>query len=142
MIRAKPWRSAGIAVWERSGRYRSMAGHSIFTLDTGPSLTERSEAVVVIHGFPTSSFDFRSVLPRLAEHRRVILLDLLGYGLSDKPDVAYTVGQQADLVAAVTDELGLDTFALLTHDMGDTVGGELLARQLDGAWPVTVTRGW
>jgi pimeloyl-ACP methyl ester carboxylesterase len=41
---------------------------------------------------------------------------------------------------AFTAALGVDRVALLTHDMGDTVGGELLARQLDGSWPVEVTR--
>ena len=76
----------------------------------------------------------------LADDRRVLFLDLLGYGFSDKPDLAYTIEIQADLVEGFVAEVGVDTFALLTHDMGDTVGGELLARQMEGRWPVTVTR--
>jgi len=44
------------------------------------------------------------------------------------------------VVMALAAERGLDTFSLLTHDMGDTVGGELLARHLDGEWPVTLTQ--
>jgi pimeloyl-ACP methyl ester carboxylesterase len=95
---------------------------------------------VVVHGFPTSAFDFAHLLDHLATRRRVVLVDLLGFGLSDKPDQPYTMALQADVVAAVVDGLGLDRFALLTHDMGDTVGGELLARTLEGSWPVTVTR--
>jgi pimeloyl-ACP methyl ester carboxylesterase len=47
---------------------------------------------------------------------------------------------QADVVMALTAELGIGRLALLTHDMGDTVGGELLARQSEGRWPVEVTR--
>ena len=54
-------------------------------------------------------------------------MDLLGYGLSAKPDQRYTMAGQADIVQAIVAATGLDRFALLTHDMGDTVGGELLA---------------
>ena len=98
------------------------------------------EPLVVVHGYPTSSFDYAAVAPALAEHRRVVLVDLLGFGLSDKPDQRYTMAGQADVVAGVLDLLGITRCALLTHDMGDTVGGELLARSLEGSWPVEVTR--
>jgi pimeloyl-ACP methyl ester carboxylesterase len=65
---------------------------------------------------------------------------MLGYGLSAKPDVRYTMALQADIVVAFVAELGIDRLALLTHDMGDTVGGELLARRAEGTWPVEITR--
>jgi pimeloyl-ACP methyl ester carboxylesterase len=94
----------------------------------------------VLHGFPSSSYDFAAVLDDLRRTRRVLLLDFLGYGLSAKPDQAYTLAEQADIVIAFIAELGVERLALLSHDMGDTVGGELLALQLDGAWPVEVTR--
>jgi pimeloyl-ACP methyl ester carboxylesterase len=96
--------------------------------------------VLVIHGFPTSSFDFAGVVPSLALDRRVVLVDLVGFGFSAKPDIRYTMALQADVVSAIAAELALDRFALLTHDMGDTVGGELLARQLEGSWRVEITR--
>jgi len=94
----------------------------------------------VLHGFPSSSYDFHAVLDDFRRTRRVLLLDLLGYGLSAKPDQAYTLAEQADIVMAFAAAIGVDRLALLTHDMGDTVGGELLARQIEGAWPVDVTR--
>ena len=47
---------------------------------------------------------------------------------------------QADVAAAFVAALGVERLALLTHDMGDTVGGELLARRAEGAWPVEVTQ--
>ena len=100
-------------------------------------LFDRSPA---LHGFPTSSLDFAGVADGLAAHRRVVLVDLLGYGLSAKPDTSYTMAGQADVVVALAAKLGLGRFALLTHDMGDTVGGELLARQADGSWRVEITR--
>ena len=95
--------------------------------------------VLVLHGFPTSSHDWHRVLDRFARRRRVVLPDLLGFGLSDKPDQRYSLFEQADLVEAVAGDLGLDEVSLLTHDMGDSVGGELLARSLDGTLSFEVT---
>ena len=133
------WRSAAVAAWEAQGRYATYHGLTTFTLDVAPSGDERREPLLVLHGFPTSSFDFHLVLPALARHRRVLLLDMIGYGLSAKPDRAYSMALQADVVEAFVADRGITRLALLTHDMGDTVGGELLARQIDGDWPVEVT---
>ncbi len=130
----------GPAEWEASGERRLLAGHSIFTIVAPALEVERDEPLLVLHGFPSSSYDFAAVLDDLRRTRRVLLLDFLGYGLSAKPDQAYTLAEQADIVAAFTAALGVDRLALLSHDMGDTVGGELLARQLEGSWPVEVTR--
>ena len=126
--------------WERRGGHRRLAGHDVFTLEAPARGDERAEPLVVLHGFPTSSLDFHLVLDSMTEHRRVLLIDLVGYGFSSKPDQGYSIDLQADVVAAYTAEAGVDRLALLTHDMGDTVGGELLARQLEGRWPVEVTR--
>ncbi|MDQ1360372.1 MAG: hypothetical protein QOJ44_749 [Acidimicrobiaceae bacterium] len=128
------------ARWEERGRRRQLAGHEIFALEVPARSGESLEPLLVLHGFPSSSFDFHLVLDSLAEHRRVLLIDMVGYGLSSKPDRAYTMDLQADVVMGYTQELGINRLALLTHDMGDTVGGELLARQLEGRWPVEVTR--
>ncbi|HTZ09810.1 MAG TPA: alpha/beta hydrolase, partial [Acidimicrobiales bacterium] len=101
---------------------------------------ETAEPLLVLHGFPTSSFDFHAVVEAWAEHRRVLLLDLVGFGLSDKPDRRYSVETYADGVQAFVDGLGVRRLAMVSHDLGDTVGGELLARTLEGSWPVEVTR--
>ena len=134
------WRHAAIGRWEEAGAYHDVGGHRLFAADLGPLGEERAEPLLVLHGFPTSSFDFAEVAPQLARRRRVVLPDLLGYGLSDKPDVSYTMVGQAELVMGLCARLGLERMALLSHDMGDTVGGELLARQMEGSWPVEVTR--
>jgi pimeloyl-ACP methyl ester carboxylesterase len=133
-------RSAAVTAWAARGAYRQLAGHRIFTVDVPAAGPEDREPLLVVHGFPTSSFDFRLVVDRLAVGRRVHLVDLLGYGLSAKPDIAYGIDVLADVVAAYTAAIGLTETALLTHDLGDTVGGELLARQMEGRWPVDVTR--
>jgi pimeloyl-ACP methyl ester carboxylesterase len=129
-----------VAEWEGLGERRPLGGHPIFTVVAPARDEERDEPLLVLHGFPSSSYDFAGVLDDLRRTRRVLLLDFLGYGLSAKPDQPYTLAEQADIVMAFTASLGVDRLALLTHDMGDTVGGELLARQLDGDWPVEITR--
>ncbi len=126
--------------WESAGTFRELCGSRVFTLDVPPLGAERLPPLLVLHGFPTSSFDFAAVLDGLRAGRRVLLLDLLGYGLSAKPDRSYSMALQADVAAAYVAVLGVDRLALLTHDMGDTVGGELLARRAEGTWPVEVTR--
>jgi pimeloyl-ACP methyl ester carboxylesterase len=126
--------------WEAIGRHRQLCGHRVFTIDA-PSIGEEVyEPLLVLHGFPTSSFDYTAVLDPLRSGRRVLLLDGLGYGLSAKSDLHYTLALQADLVAAFVAELALTRLALLTHDVGDTVGGELLARRAEGTWAVDITR--
>jgi pimeloyl-ACP methyl ester carboxylesterase len=128
------------AGWKAIGTHRELCGHQIFTIDA-PSLgPEAHDPLLILHGFPTSSFDFSAVLDGLRAGRRVLLLDDLGYGLSAKPDAPYTMALQADIVMAFVAELGLARFALLTHDMGDTVGGELLARRQEGAWSVDISQ--
>jgi pimeloyl-ACP methyl ester carboxylesterase len=126
--------------WEAIGRHRELGGHRVFTIDAPSIGPEVHEPLLILHGFPTSSFDFAAVLDALRAGRRVLMLDGLGYGLSDKPDQPYSLALQADLAAAFVAELGLTRLALLTHDVGDTVGGELLARRAEGAWPVEVVR--
>jgi pimeloyl-ACP methyl ester carboxylesterase len=131
---------SAVDAWEQRGEYRELRGHRIFTIDAPPLGEEQHEPLLILHGFPTASFDFHLVLDGLRANRRVYLLDFLGYGLSAKPDIAYTLAAQADIVTAFTTEVEVDELALLTHDMGDTVGGELLARHTNGEWPVRITR--
>ncbi len=126
--------------WEAIGRHRTLCGQRVFTIDAPAIGRERHEALLILHGFPSSSFDYAAVLEGLRAGRRVLLFDMLGYGLSAKPDRVYSMALQADVAAAFVAALGLQRVALLTHDMGDTVGGELLARRAEGAWAVEVTR--
>jgi pimeloyl-ACP methyl ester carboxylesterase len=129
-----------ISGWDAIGTRRELCGHAVFTVDVPAIGPEAHAPLLVLHGFPTSSFDYAAVLDGLRAGRRVLLVDMLGYGLSDKPDQAYTMALQADIAAAFVAQLELDRIALLTHDMGDTVGGELLARRAEGSWRVEITQ--
>jgi pimeloyl-ACP methyl ester carboxylesterase len=117
-----------------------MLGHDVFVIDEPPLGAETADPALVLHGFPTSSFEWRQSLATLGADRRVVLVDLLGYGLSAKPDIAYHLTDQADIVEAVVADLGLERVVLVTHDMGDSVGGELLARAIDGTLQFEVSR--
>jgi pimeloyl-ACP methyl ester carboxylesterase len=128
--------------WRALGRNLSVGGDDVFVIDAAATsaATVDSPPLLIIHGFPTSSIDFSPVLPALRAERRVVLLDLPGFGLSAKPDRAYSMFGQADVVEAVVADLGLTEVDLLTHDMGDTVGGEVLARGLDGTLGFSIRR--
>ncbi|MBR9727414.1 alpha/beta fold hydrolase [Shewanella intestini] len=89
--------------------------------------------LVLIHGFPTSSYDWVHVWHDLARHFNLITIDMLGFGQSDKPiDCSYLFADQANLFEAVLADLNVTEFHILAHDYGDTVAQELLARQLEG----------
>jgi len=117
--------------WEDLGSRLEIGGRRLFVVDL-PAEREAAPPAFILHGFPTSSLDWREVVPALRRTRRVVAFDLLGFGLSDKPDQAYSLFEQADLAEGVAARLGLARVALLTHDVGDSVGGELLARSLEG----------
>jgi pimeloyl-ACP methyl ester carboxylesterase len=117
--------------WEDLGTRLEIGRHRLFVVDL-PAERETEVPALILHGFPTSSQDWREVVPALRRSRRVVTFDLLGFGLSDKPDQAYTLFEQADFAEGVATRLALSRVALLTHDVGDSVGGELLARSLEG----------
>ena len=91
--------------------------------------------VLLLHGYPSSSFDYRMVVPHLAGQAWVTL-DFVGFGLSDKPRPhRYSLLEQADVVQSVIAETTSDPVVLIAHDMGTSVATELLARDLDGHLP-------
>ena len=91
--------------------------------------------ILLLHGYPSCSFDFRGIVPHLAG-RAWLTLDFLGFGLSDKPRPhRYSLLEQADIVQAVVDESAPGPVVLVAHDMGTSVTTELLARDLQGHLP-------
>ena len=133
--------SSVIEEWERSGGYLEAAGHRVFAVDR-PAGTgvDTDEAVLVLHGFPTSGYDWHRSLDVLGARRRVVIPDYPGFGLSAKPDQRYSLFEHADAVVSVAEQLGVRNAVLVTHDLGDSVGGEVLARSLDGTLPFEVTQ--
>ncbi len=132
--------SDAVAAWEARGKYMTIGDDRIFVIDVPPAEAITGDSVFIVHGFPTCTFDWRGVVDALAAGRRVVAFDQLGYGLSDKPDAPYSLFAQADLAEEVVKRHGLESVALVTHDMGDSVGGELLARSLEGTLGFEVSR--
>ncbi|MAL91582.1 MAG: alpha/beta hydrolase, partial [Pseudomonas sp.] len=92
------------------------------------------EPLLLIHGFPTASWDWHKVWQPLAARYRLVACDMLGFGYSAKPrGHAYNLIEQADLQQALLAELGIDgPIHVLAHDYGDSVAQELLARHCEG----------
>ena len=124
-------RTARVRAWEQRGRYVDVDGHRIYLQiqdGTGPT-------IVFLHGYPSSSYDWRLVLPALAGHR-ILLFDFLGFGLSAKPaDWRYSLLRQADLVESLVAAQTSGPVLIVGHDMGTSVANELMARDLEGRLP-------
>ena len=123
--------------WKSLGNSLRLKGHSIFVIDSGPPLQNPdAETILLLHGYPTSSWDWERLWALLQTDYRLIALDLLGFGFSDKPyPHHYLINEQADIVEALVDHLSLERFHVLSHDYGDTVAQELLARQNEREQP-------
>lgn len=104
-----------------------MEGRELFVREDGGG-----ETLLLLHGFPTASWDWHRLWTWLTRRFRVVAVDLLGFGFSDKPHGhRYSLFEQADLVESVLAALDGDGCHLLAHDYGDTVAQELLARDLE-----------
>ena len=118
--------------WRNKGEFVTVFGRTLFVIDTrvNSEVTElKKETLVLLHGYPTSSYDYYKVLPQLNKKYRVIVHDHLGYGFSDKPlDYSYSLIEQADVALQLWKQLGLEEVTLLAHDYGTSVCTEILAR--------------
>jgi pimeloyl-ACP methyl ester carboxylesterase len=130
--------SPELEAWRSQGKYARVFGHDVFHVNTGPVAPgDQKTAIVVLHGYPTSSIDFRQALPRLAKKRQVVVHDHLGFGLSSKPDrYGYTLIDQAEIAIGLWRELGIRRAHLVAHDYGTSVATEIIARRERGLLPI------
>uniref|UniRef100_A0A670Z127 Mesoderm specific transcript n=1 Tax=Pseudonaja textilis TaxID=8673 RepID=A0A670Z127_PSETE len=126
-----PKLSPALHSWRSSGSFFTYKTQNIFFRDS-PGAVGSSDIVVLLHGFPTSSYDWYKIWEGLTQRfHRVIALDFVGFGFSDKPRPhAYSIFEQASIVEGLLRHLGLlnQRINLLSHDYGDTVAQELLYR--------------
>ena len=126
--------TAEIRSWMAGGQLAELDGVELFYRTTGRGNSELPW-LVCFHGFPTSSWDWHRLLPRLEETRRVLVFDFPGYGLSGKPtDRSYSLKRQLDAAEALLTFLEIKEFDLLAHDMGNSVACELLRRREQGGY--------
>src|SRR5277367_2683917 len=100
-------------------------GVKMFYREAGPS---EAPVVLLLHGFPTSSFQYRELIPRLADRYRVIAPDLPGFGFTEVPserNYQYTFDSLAESISAFTDAVSLKRYALYVFDYGAPVGFRL-----------------
>ena len=122
--------------WHHAGGSFLWRGHDIFVRTGG---ADDRPALVLIHGFPSASHDWHPLWDTLCRDFRVIALDMIGFGFSDKPaDADYSIQTQASLVETLMRALELEDVTLLVHDYGNTVAQELLARHLEGSLHVSL----
>jgi pimeloyl-ACP methyl ester carboxylesterase len=120
--------------WKAMGKTFTFEGHSVFYADQGSGTV-----TLAVHGYPTSSWDFRRIAAPMAQNARFIAPDLLGFGYSAKPaDYAYSIGKHADLVVALTRQLALTKVRLIGSDIGNAVVQELLAREREAKLPFAI----
>jgi pimeloyl-ACP methyl ester carboxylesterase len=106
-------------------RYATIDGHRLFFREAGDP---DAPALVLLHGFPTSSYMFRHLVPALADRYHVIAPDHLGFGLSDAPDVEefdYTFDALTALTTGLLRTLGIDRYAMYVQDYGAPIGWRL-----------------
>src|ERR1700741_887295 len=100
-------------------------GSKIFYREAG---SKDAPAILLLHGFPTSSHMFRNLIPALADRYHVVAPDLPGFGFSDAPDrrrFSYTFQNLARVIDNFTRTIGLDHFAIYVFDYGAPIGFRL-----------------
>ncbi|OBF37688.1 alpha/beta hydrolase [Mycobacterium sp. ACS1612] len=110
--------------WKAGGQYFDYLGFDIFyrVEGSGPHL-------VLIHGYPFNTWDWAPLWDRLTARFTVVAPDMLGMGFSAKPVAyEYSVHDHADMHEALLAHLGVGSAHILAHDLGDSVGQELLGR--------------
>ncbi len=163
-----------LRTWHARGRMVEVAGHNVFARVEGRPHTERcnswtfhfalvivhagqgAETLLLVHGFPTSSYDYHRALEHLTKDFRVVMFDHLGFGFSDKPNKVsgkhpcrtgyniltplrtisfclqtyiYSLADQAEIALGLWRALNITSGHIVAHDMGDSVVTEILSRR-------------
>jgi pimeloyl-ACP methyl ester carboxylesterase len=129
-------------------RYATVRGRQLFYREAGPA---GAPVVVLLHGFPASSFMFRDLIPLLAGRYHVIAPDHLGFGLSDAPpaspspstasEFSYTFDALAGLTADLLGQLGITRYAMYVQDYGAPVGWRLALADPDAITAIITQNG-
>ncbi|MGF1473941.1 MAG: haloalkane dehalogenase [Geminicoccaceae bacterium] len=98
-------------------KFVEVDGSKIAYIDEG-----EGQPVLFLHGNPTSSYLWRNIIPYVTGGYRAIAPDLIGMGDSDKPDIAYTLGDHEALMDGFIEALGLEDMVLVVHDWGSAIG--------------------
>lgn len=146
---------AELLAWRDDGGYVSVPplGLKVFYTQFGNTEAAASKTLLLLHGFPESSFSYHKIIDgMLSVFDRIVIFDMPGHGFSDKPgyEYSYSLVPQADAALQVWQHLGITGGHILSHDMGTSVLTEIVARYVskqlpawfsDGPKSVTFTNG-
>jgi len=132
--------------WKKDGVYITFGAnqHKLFVKQFGIESASSEKTLLLIHGFPESSYSYHAIVDgMLKTFDRIILFDMLGYGWSDKPTSTYSYSllEQADSALEVWKHFGVKGGHMLSHDMGDSVATEIIARHQEGKLPEWFAKG-
>lgn len=119
---AVPSAGANVPVYYR---YEQIDDVKVFYREAG---NRDAPTILLLHGFAASSFMFRDIISRLADRYHLIAPDLPAFGFTESPargDYGYTFSQLAETIGRFTEQLDLDTYAIMVHDYGAPVGWRL-----------------
>jgi len=102
-------------------KYINVLGSQMHYVDVGTQ-GSGGKTVLLVHGNPTSSYLWRNIIPKIGENNRVIALDLIGMGKSDKPHLEYTLQDHTKYFDQFVENLGLTNIILVLHDWGGAIG--------------------
>ena len=114
--------------------YLSIKGGKLHFIDEG-----KGAVIVLVHGNPTWSFYFRKLISQLSVNHRVVAIDHMGCGLSDKPqNYPYTLTQHIENLDSLLNSLQIDRFSLIVHDWGGPIGIGCSIRRLEALEKIVV----
>ena len=115
--------------WKEKGAFINVNGHELFYIDTGGD----KPMLLILHGYPSASYDYHAVLSTLSKKFRVIVHDHPGFGFSDKPlDYSYSLMDQTSVILKFWEHLEIKSGHILAHDYGTSIATEILARTKEG----------
>jgi pimeloyl-ACP methyl ester carboxylesterase len=115
----------GAEVTEPGGRILHLADGEMQVVEHGP---RKASPIVLIHCFSCAIDWWDRMMPLIDRHHRVVAVDLLGHGGSEKPSSGYTIPNQADLIAEALDRLGVRDAVVVGHSLGGSVAVGLAER--------------
>ena len=116
-------------------------GVDVFYREAGPA---GAPVVLLLHGFPTSSFQYRELMPLLADRYRVVAPDMPGFGFTTVPEergYAYSFASLAKTMTAFTEALGLTRYALYLFDYGAPTGFRMALEHPERVWAIVSQNG-
>jgi pimeloyl-ACP methyl ester carboxylesterase len=126
--------NTALANWKSKGQYFNYKSKSIFYIQEG-----EGSCLLIFHGYPYNSFDFKDLWSDLISNHQVIAPDMLGMGFSEKPaNYNYNFEDHADMYTALLQYLNINEVEILAHDLGNSVVQELIARNQEKQNPFTI----